>query len=1273
MSTSEELQKLKDTSKFELLATAVLSKAEHDYRAILHSGLNAQGQPVKSPVDGFCQIPNSKPPHFIWIEHTIEEKLEKKWLSDHRIVQASTKGRKNKLSESDDGDLLKAGLISSQYKSKFPEARFTVVLTTNKGLKPDLCLKVFEKAEELGVSVDFWDQSRIARFLDTDPEGQLIRKIFLGFNIELSSESLLREIADISLDEHQRVFGFGDNNYKEIVRDIHGQVINLLKKSSAKLIGLQGASGTGKSTLLRQIGKDLNESGDIALWVSEEIIKSSFSLQELLLKALKQLHPSLNENAGNETIRIISLSSCKLFILVDDINRSDNPAKLIANLEVLAKGIENNSIKFVVPLWLGQLAAKPRDGQSKENSLWENIELGIYSPDERIELSKNHTNSDSEQISQLIEALNGDPFLCGIALQNKETVLSYSSSDLLENIFSQFLEDLSTTVNKIGSRAFTLNECKGTVDKLIEFILQENNPEPFWEDISKFLGDSQEILRSIAVTNRLGWIDQKDGLDFWRWKHDKIRDALIGRYLASTILTKISSESRTSRNIEYLSNLGLAEAWAFALTFLTKRNLRENAISLLAQYQPLALAELLRLNFIRSNQSDNLSLLASQTLRRILCGYLSVTSHDEYISETLILTKLSETNSVFALEATKELPKHEITNIWAARFRNGDLTAGIEWINYELKRGIFLPQFGYTLFEQSVKSFENIYSNNRHEIANKIEDMLECHQTSIPSILLVGYLTWGNLAISIWKCWNDLPINQKYIATAPLIWSLGRCNHDSVQHNLEEALLFTIQLSQASDAFEKSKGEGYIPRGIESIWLHWILHISPSSRYPITDQATKVWLSAINNIPCFKSFWNWLEEIDHPKAIETFVRSVADESNNKEDKFFERFYRFEESRNYHDPIENPKFSKNRFSHRTRQTLLNIFKSESDYLTRLIAFLLWKRGILKIDLTEIQDILPNDEIFNEVLEVRLKLSDRTAAKYLIDRLKSYPKYWCVFVPFLQDIPEVFETFLNILEISLEFGDMEKNCHRRNSVAKYLSVEKTRELVQKKRDILVQSPQTWLALWCSDVPEALNLVQEAMIQSDTSDWYFFFFPCDSFKDTISLQMLDTLLPILDKHPNLRQEIAKRAAEKGFGDWMYEHFPDLVVNPEIRYYFPTKEDVIDTLMDIMENASKYNVLSPYSNELYHIRSAFYQRANSNSFLDIQAILKDWIGCDVEINRLNITAKILALWGDSEDIDWWEKLEPIDQSVYIVWQNALNILKRRRWHSMDEYMFPS
>ena len=198
MNTSEELEKLIDANKFEHLAASVLRKAEKDYRALIDDGNNSKGQAVKFPVDGSCQVLNSSPAHFVLFQHTIANDLEKKWLADHRTVKPSAKGRKKKLSESADGDLLKAERIAQQIKADFPEAKFTVVLVTNQRLKLDLRLKVWGKAKELGVNVDFWEQSRIADFLDTEPEGQLIRNIFFGFDIDLSSESLLRKIAVIS-------------------------------------------------------------------------------------------------------------------------------------------------------------------------------------------------------------------------------------------------------------------------------------------------------------------------------------------------------------------------------------------------------------------------------------------------------------------------------------------------------------------------------------------------------------------------------------------------------------------------------------------------------------------------------------------------------------------------------------------------------------------------------------------------------------------------------------------------------------------------------------------------------------------------------------------------------------------------------------------------------------------------------------------------------------------------------------------------------------------
>lgn len=181
-----------DRGRFERLATSVLRKDNKDYQTIIHTGVNAQGETVTSPLDGFCLVPASSPPRFLLVEHTTTDKsrLERKWLHDTSSQGAS------KASESDDGDLVKAGRETRQLRIDHPDAAFTVVLTTNQRPSTDLLKKVYKKAKELGVTCDVWDQSRLADLLDSTPEGQWLRKEHLGIEAEMLSPSLLRELCE---------------------------------------------------------------------------------------------------------------------------------------------------------------------------------------------------------------------------------------------------------------------------------------------------------------------------------------------------------------------------------------------------------------------------------------------------------------------------------------------------------------------------------------------------------------------------------------------------------------------------------------------------------------------------------------------------------------------------------------------------------------------------------------------------------------------------------------------------------------------------------------------------------------------------------------------------------------------------------------------------------------------------------------------------------------------------------------------------------------------
>ena len=55
---------------------------------------------------------------------------------------------------------MKAGRESQKARKDFPDAKFTVILTTNQHLPKgvELLKKVYKKAAELGVDVDIWEQ-----------------------------------------------------------------------------------------------------------------------------------------------------------------------------------------------------------------------------------------------------------------------------------------------------------------------------------------------------------------------------------------------------------------------------------------------------------------------------------------------------------------------------------------------------------------------------------------------------------------------------------------------------------------------------------------------------------------------------------------------------------------------------------------------------------------------------------------------------------------------------------------------------------------------------------------------------------------------------------------------------------------------------------------------------------------------------------------------------------------------------------------------------------
>ncbi len=391
--------------------------------------------------------------------------------------------------------------------------------------------------------------------------------------------------------------------------------------------------------------------------------------------------------AGDEAMHLASLLPQGLILLVDDVNRLVSPHYALAAIRALSETIKTQTetsiqrntsfVRYVVPLWPSQLASG-HDKEDQENVTWELLFLSADSARERTALVKQipmHTGA-----QHMIDTLNGDPFLCGLVAAISPPTMNMSPSALIARIFSEVLYRATTDAAGTKNITATRGDFAGALDKLIEFLLRIGEPEPEWGHIREAMGDRQaDLLYILSQTNQLCWIEQSSARETWRWKHDRLRDALVGRWLALNVVPKVVRGEVSDEVRAWLSDAGLAEAWALSLVFLTDKSHQASLLTELGEHQPVALAEILRLNLFP--QETDLRHIIATSLRHLLKNFDEREREFVGSPQRLILAKLSQTNDSLVLDVTNDLNRS--WNIWAARLRNRDISAGLEWINKE--------------------------------------------------------------------------------------------------------------------------------------------------------------------------------------------------------------------------------------------------------------------------------------------------------------------------------------------------------------------------------------------------------------------------------------------------------------------------------------------------------------------------------------------------------------------------------------------------------------
>lgn len=1282
-----------NAENFEALIPAFLRRRSPSLAGLVQTGANEQGEFIDSPVDGLYV--HSRLPVAYAVTTTDRDELNRKWLGA---------GQGNNYRK---GDIQKFAELLAEDDYATSDSKPVLYLATNLPLstKTDIKLqrRAVEKGAESGVTVEFVEASQLVDFLDNTADGQYLRHRLLGIDAERLSEDLLRHIAEESLRHHYSSVTLVPNRQSQVIdRDVQPNVLNRIADPSNRVVGLRGLSGMGKSLLAERACQEINTSGGCAIWVSADMLESFDSTRGILNKVLHRYHPALSPIAADTALELAAKFRNGLVLLVDDINRLQVPSKALATIRALARGSDDGQntpdagslppVTFLVPLWPGQEARDPWHTASPSKAAAgeqiDFVDMPFLSNGEIEALAQLGDPQHSNDMSRLLYSLGGDPLLCGLALANLSQPFSEDRSQIVRDIFENTVEGALRQAQELGPAGATQGDYRAALSAFIQHALRRGEPAPVWREVRRELGDRDaDLLHALNRTNSLGWIETDAEDERWQWKHERLRDALIGRWLAVHIAPHCIADTPTDEDVAWLNDPGLAEAWAMALVFVPNEADRETLIGSLAENHALALAEALRQDLFIDN--PRLSNALSTRLASVLAGYPD--DAEEFVSgqRGAILAKLARTYNVDVLSILDGLKDNFL--IWEARLRNGDLSGGIEWIKRH--KMDFLPGSRYLSLESAIRDFEAAVAGARDTVVTDLQQQALSHPDSFyAAAQLAGYLAWPELARPVWEAWNtlDLPYERKLQMLDAVVWAIARCGDEGMRPQLEQALLSVREIS------DEGRAQG---KGSDRMWQ--FLHpMRFSSRWPISNMGVETYIKVAREQPDLdESILYFLAEMDDSEAVAYYAESIAKGKWTGHLKDGESI----------DPVDETRRNREgqaEFAHwsvpvkpQTRERLWQLVTG-NDLGLSAGAFTLWKRFATQDDLQKLETISEGHALFNEALKVRLKLGDRSAAPYLIKHMEADLKGWPIwsgYAPFIYDAPGVAEAFFASIKAQAE-GELEskirvgapkigakarrkasRRMRRREQVVlpflaiKHIPPGDLRRLISEQRKFLLRWPRAWCPLWQSGVPEALALVRDAFAARKSTKRRppSLFFTPGGFPYVVSRRMLDVIAPFLDLFSEGDHEyLVELCTSNGFQDWAAKHLPDKVAEGEERRLLSQQaaEQVLNSAVKkvpegvraVFNTEKIYTLIEPFSSQADRApKAAEWTRA--------------WLQAseaetgNVQGSRVAVAGLVISSRGTADDITWWRDVHSDDQLGEEIQKNTLFALQRRAWLGAD------
>jgi hypothetical protein len=979
--TERKLEAITDEGLFEKLAAAVLRDADPTYRALIHPGVNSQGRTVKSPVDGIAFVPGAKPPQMVIVHHTTtaQEGLTNKWLHDPAIVKP--RGARHTAPE---GDVRKAIAITAAQRNTEPDLAVTLVLTTNREPDQKAIRQTHALAASAGIDVDFWTRSRLAHFLDTDAQGQWLRRIYLGDEPERLSRPFLLYLAQKSL----AGFPLHDLPRLWIARTLDETLAGIILLGTSFLVA---QSGLGKSTAAYKLLADHIASGGVGLVLPDAAIAGALTLDGAIEATLRELHPNLGPGAGSDAIAVCNPDD-PLLLVVEDINISGQAASLAEKILSWDRRADRDEeraprpYRLICPIWPEVLNAL--HDRSRVAIARHAVFAGSFEPREgRLAVQRRAqeagvslSDMDAEEITA---TLGHDPLLIALHDPHKKATSTTVIGDFVEGQIvrlSAARHEHPAAKYRIALRAYA------------SAVLCRRKLDPEWAELESWgeLTDSDRLL--LGHMAQAGEILRLTGVAANQriaYRHDRVRDWLL-------IDAAVDLERHNRLPAEVLTDPYFAEviAGVLASTALTNQFVQE-----VRTKNPLALFAALRLLRIGSTAYQ-------QVVQAIDAWLDDPKSMSPALSQLRwhAVSMLAETEGPDVVRLVIRMQDRS----WAsmrARLRNGDLMGGVE-LCCRVEPGSIAPWRDIQL-EHARRRFGNNLIGKTVELLQR-PDLAEA--TRVGLLRMAGHMADVALAPAVETSWDIDAQREAHLGDYLL--SFAECCGDDPER-------FLKPVCDAWAALPAERAENNVPSPRDNLAAHGVRWAFGQW---VPRSAVPYFIKRAENISLRWPITYMLSEIDDPVSILFIVEeSAAMQRRSEASGSFSPFAHGLASNWWR--LQERGMS---MSNATRAVLQRLWLDPgAEKQVRRQAFQLWAATHRSTDLPLLRrSDLPKD-LGGEILRQRLVRSDQTAVPALLQRITAADEdvdWWWSYMKYVWS-----DALLPVLDSQLErrAGTVEPN--------------------------------------------------------------------------------------------------------------------------------------------------------------------------------------------------------------------------------------------------------